>query len=183
MYLVHKLVVLSTASNFLSFFLSVIIIFKKDGEFHQLKLNILRFTSLLFWFYSLSILFFNQTHGLKISILYVIAQLILFVFFWINTKYVKDKFAIIHSKLQPQQLTKIGPYKLVRHPFYSTYMVCYVLTSLYTNTLIIWSICLLLLLQYISAAREEETIILLTDKKNDYLEYRKNTWMFIPYIF
>ena len=168
--------------NYLSFFLSVIIVFKKEGAFNQIKLNTLKITSLTFWSYSLYLLVTTQSINFKLLIPYIFIQFTIHFLFWTNTKYVKNKFSIIHSKEEPTVISTEGPYRKVRHPFYSLYMLTYVTTALVLNNVYIFIFCSVLIAQYVHAAINEEKVFI-EIKKNEYLRYKEKTWMFIPFIY
>lgn len=181
MYLNH-LAALAVSINYISFFLSVVIIFKKSGTFDRLKLNVLKTTSLIFWILSVLILLRSREVDQRLIILYILIQITIQYWFWASSKYVKNKFSVIFNKEKPIKLSIDGPYRRIRHPFYTIYMCTYISTALILHNPYIWVLCLLLVIQYFSAAKNEEESFL-KEMTEDYLNYRKKTWMFIPYIY
>jgi len=80
----------------------------------------------------------------------------------------------------PETLVTSGPYRLVRHPFYTSYLVFW--TGLAIGTWTIWAIPVLALiaLMYTIAARGEERKFANSPMAAEYEAYRKRAGMFWP---
>lgn len=80
----------------------------------------------------------------------------------------------------PVSLVTEGPYRLVRHPFYTSYILFWGGFAL--GTWSIWSLPVLAVMVtlYIVAARGEERKFLATDMAGEYASYRARTGMFVP---
>lgn len=80
----------------------------------------------------------------------------------------------------PVSLVTEGPYRLVRHPFYTSYILFW--GGLALGTWSVWSIPVLavMITLYIVAARGEERKFLATDMAGEYAAYRSRTGMFVP---
>ncbi|PCJ21854.1 MAG: hypothetical protein COA96_15135 [SAR86 cluster bacterium] len=78
-------------------------------------------------------------------------------------------------------LTK-GPFAVVRHPFYLSYIIIWSSSSLLFNSIILWFTLTFLVAFYICSAMNEEKVILASDNSKEYRKYRKNVGMFIPRI-
>jgi protein-S-isoprenylcysteine O-methyltransferase Ste14 len=80
----------------------------------------------------------------------------------------------------PVSLVTAGPYRYVRHPFYTSYLVFW--TGLAIGTWSLWSIPVLVLMAvlYTVAARDEETKFGRTGMSEEYAAYRARTGMFWP---
>lgn len=80
----------------------------------------------------------------------------------------------------PVSLVTAGPYRVVRHPFYTSYLIFW--TGLALGTWSPWAIPVLVLMAalYTVAARGEEAKFARTDMSADYAAYRERTGMFWP---
>ncbi|MBL8596500.1 MAG: isoprenylcysteine carboxylmethyltransferase family protein [Devosia sp.] len=80
----------------------------------------------------------------------------------------------------PVSLVTAGPYRHVRHPFYTSYLIFW--TGLAIGTWSPWAIPVLVLMTvlYTVAARGEEAKFARTGMSEDYAAYRARTGMFWP---
>jgi protein-S-isoprenylcysteine O-methyltransferase Ste14 len=80
----------------------------------------------------------------------------------------------------PVSLVTAGPYRYVRHPFYTSYLTFW--TGFALGTWSAWAIPVLLVIAalYTVAARGEEAKFAATDMAGDYAAYRARTGMFWP---
>jgi protein-S-isoprenylcysteine O-methyltransferase Ste14 len=80
----------------------------------------------------------------------------------------------------PVSLVTSGPYRYVRHPFYTSYLIFW--TGFALGTWSLWSVPLLALMVvlYTVAARGEEAKFANTEMAPDYAAYRERTGMFWP---
>ena len=75
-----------------------------------------------------------------------------------------------------------GPFRFVRHPFYSSYILVWVGSTLLFNSLILWITLGYLMAFYFLSARKEEKVILQSEQSTTYRNYIKNVGMFLPRI-
>jgi len=75
-----------------------------------------------------------------------------------------------------------GPFKIIRHPFYASYMLAWLTSTLLFNSLILWITLLYLVAFYFLSARKEEAVILKSVYSNEYKNYVENVGMFLPRI-
>ena len=73
-----------------------------------------------------------------------------------------------------------GPFKIVRHPFYTSYMVIWATNTIMFNSLLLWLSLLALIFFYYKSALKEENLILNSVHADEYNELRKNVGMFLP---
>jgi protein-S-isoprenylcysteine O-methyltransferase Ste14 len=80
----------------------------------------------------------------------------------------------------PVSLVTSGPYRYVRHPFYTSYLIFW--TGLALGTWSPWAapVLLLIFVMYTVAARSEEAKFSRTEMSADYAAYRGRTGMFWP---
>lgn len=75
-----------------------------------------------------------------------------------------------------------GPFRIVRHPFYVSYMLAWLSSALLFNSLILWITLVYLVAFYFLSAQKEEKVILASMYSNEYKKYMKNVGMFLPRI-
>ena len=80
----------------------------------------------------------------------------------------------------PVSLVTSGPYRYVRHPFYTSYLIFW--TGLAIGTWSLWAVPVLVLMAvlYTVAARGEEAKFARTQMSDEYATYRARTGMFWP---
>ena len=83
----------------------------------------------------------------------------------------------------PHGLLKTGPYSVVRHPFYTSYLIQWIGWAIASWTL--WSIIPVALMTtiYTLAAIDEEGKFARTEMADEYAEYVKSTGRFFPKLF
>ncbi len=80
------------------------------------------------------------------------------------------------------KLLTSGPYAIVRHPFYTSYILIWASTTILFNSVFLWITLFYLLTFYLMSARDEEKVILSSEHSKEYFEYRQRVGMFIPRI-
>ena len=75
-----------------------------------------------------------------------------------------------------------GPYAVVRHPFYASYILLWTSTTILFNSVFLWFTLLYLITFYFMSARDEEKVILSSEHSKEYFEYRQRVGMFLPRI-
>lgn len=73
-----------------------------------------------------------------------------------------------------------GPFRLVRHPFYVSYILAWLSSTFLFNSLILWITLLYLMAFYFLSARKEERVILKSVYSDEYRKYIQNVGMFLP---
>ncbi len=73
-----------------------------------------------------------------------------------------------------------GPYRIVRHPFYVSYILAWFSNTLLFNSLILWITLLYLIAFYVLSAKKEEGVILKSVYSDEYRKYIQNVGMFLP---
>jgi protein-S-isoprenylcysteine O-methyltransferase Ste14 len=102
------------------------------------------------------------------------------VFNWARTTTLGNRFTAAFDTDEPAFLVKTGPYRFVRHPFYISYIVFWVGSSLGGNSLILWFVCLVLIGSYVVAALSEEQKFKNSPLAADYSHYSKRTGFLFP---
>ncbi|MEZ5491306.1 MAG: isoprenylcysteine carboxylmethyltransferase family protein [Gammaproteobacteria bacterium] len=103
--------------------------------------------------------------------------LALFIFFWAIETAKELEFAFSDNV---GRLITNGPFKLVRHPFYTSYIAVWVTSTLLFSSSIQWITLIGLILFYATSARKEEKLILNSRHANQYSRMKKEIGMFFP---
>lgn len=93
-----------------------------------------------------------------------------------------QKLTPIYSTNPPDFLLNKGPYKYIRHPFYSAYLLNYLGIALGSNNLLSFFIFLGIYFLYLRAAKQEEGKFLSSALCGEYLKYQAATGRFSPKI-
>jgi protein-S-isoprenylcysteine O-methyltransferase Ste14 len=88
--------------------------------------------------------------------------------------------AIAFSGASPRRLITAGPYRWIRHPFYTSYLLCWIASCLFTTSAAAWLVPLIMFAFYWHAASGEERVIAAGPLAAEYAAYRRRTGMFLP---
>ncbi|MEX0618683.1 MAG: isoprenylcysteine carboxylmethyltransferase family protein [Pseudohongiellaceae bacterium] len=75
-----------------------------------------------------------------------------------------------------------GPFALIRHPFYGSYSLVWLSSTLLFNSWVLWITLVYLVAFYFTSAKDEEKVILESSLAKEYRTYSENTGMFLPRI-
>jgi len=89
-------------------------------------------------------------------------------------------FALAFAGAQPSRLLATGPFRYLRHPFYTSYLTFWLATCVATTSSISIGGSAILLVCYLTAARDEEKVILRSRLSAEYATYASGTGMFLP---
>lgn len=88
--------------------------------------------------------------------------------------------AIAFTPTQPSVFYSTGPYRFVRHPFYVSYVLCWIGTSLVTPGLPGWAVPVLFAAIYFRLAVREELTFMHSEFATTYKDYQRRVGMFFP---
>lgn len=88
--------------------------------------------------------------------------------------------AIAFTPTQPSTFYSRGPYRFVRHPFYLSYVLFWVGTSLVTPGLLSWVVPVLFAAIYFRLAVREEVTFMHSEFATAYRDYQRSVGMFFP---
>ncbi len=161
--------------------LSVFIVFKKVDSTNNKRYRFFQVQFLAVWgcfFYTL------YSSPPQMQLLSLIASLLIVgalgLFFYCSSLIQKNKLSIVFSEDSPEFHISNGPYSLVRHPFYSSYIYTYVGIALGTQSLLLAGLGLSMMITYYLAARFEERKFLSSNLQSSYQKYIATTGMFFP---
>ena len=78
------------------------------------------------------------------------------------------------------KLITSGPFQIVRHPFYFSYIVTWATSTFLFPSIPLWITLMMLTYFYVLAAVKEENAILSSDLKSEYKKYIGEVGMFLP---
>lgn len=111
-------------------------------------------------------------------------SLISLLVYWLSVKSLNGyKLAVIHGNIDNNKIFSEGVYKYIRHPFYTSYLICYVGVGLCLPSPLIILLSVLLLVVYGYAAYSEEKGFLEGELRHKYIKYKESTGMFLPKFF
>ena len=80
----------------------------------------------------------------------------------------------------PSWLVRQGPYRWVRHPFYTAYAMAFVAGAVFAQSRWLWVVPAWMVTMYVLAARQEERLIMSSPLAPAYSAYRKEVGAFCP---
>ncbi len=169
--------------SFFSFGTSVLHTFRKHSESLQSGYNLLKLSNILAWVTGVFVIVNSKSLiSFEAYLLGSIFQIFSLVFFYWLKFLVKKRFSIAFSLDTPQFLFREGPYKRIRHPFYTCYLLNYLSIAVVMGSLLNLMAFLFNVFVYVWAAKLEERKFLQSDLKHDYLGYIQEAGMFLPRI-
>lgn len=120
-------------------------------------------------------------HNLVLGLLLSLCSIALF--FYTARSVQKGQLSPICSSDKPRLIIFQGPYQLVRHPFYTSYLLGFLAASLHTNSLHAIPAVVITYVVYLRASVEEEFKFFQSELKDDYLSYMRRAGRFFPRFF
>jgi protein-S-isoprenylcysteine O-methyltransferase Ste14 len=93
-----------------------------------------------------------------------------------------NRLGLAYAAIQPKSVVRNGPYRWVRHPFYSAYILFWLGGAVASANSLLMIVPSIMVLCYYFAARGEEEQLLNSNLKHEYSEYMRRTGMFLPSI-
>jgi len=116
--------------------------------------------------------------NLTFSLLMYLSALVVFLWTWRSNHSLP--FDFVFSSREPQRISKTGPYRWVRHPFYSSYCTSWVASILGTMSPVVATLGLALIGAYVFAAIREERQFARSPLAAEYAAYKSQTGMLFP---
>ncbi len=128
-------------------------------------------------YYMVTVTEFTKMHVIFGALAYGLALML----FWWAIRTARGLDFAFSSKVG--EIVTSGPFGLVRHPFYSSYILVWLTNSVMFRSPILWITLGYLIAFYYLSARREERIILESDQAIHYRPYQNKVGMFLPRIF
>ena len=127
-----------------------------------------------------ALLFAEPPNTVALATGFVVEALSLTLFYWAMQASRAARLLLAFDEKLPHTLLKGGPYRFVRHPFYTSYILFWTGWSLAVWSVWALPIWLLMLAVYVGAALGEEAKFARTHLSEDYAAYRARAGMFWP---
>lgn len=182
MLLLRKLELFLCVVCFASFVWAVFFFFQTKGSSGRLGKKIISFCgsiAIVASIYTAIIFPTPNFNWLTASITLFIVAILLF---WWSAWTVRNrKLDFAFSSSHPTFVIRSGPFRIVRHPFYLSYVCAWIGACCATELQSLTVVPILMSILYFLAARSEEQAFHFGEKSTEYQEYRKKTPMFIPF--
>lgn len=119
----------------------------------------------------------NPLQAMAAACFYVFATS---TFWWAYVSARSTHLDFLGSDRQPTELLRDGPYRYVRHPFYTSYMAGWLAALIAVPSLLTVLIFAVLTIIYVRAARREEACFAESPLATEYATYRRETGRFLP---
>lgn len=180
----HWLVATILVTNYFSYLTSATLVFRKYDDRNNVAFWFLIFGSASTWAISIH----EMVNAAPMSTVPLVTLLIIevtcgLIYWWAAPIARKASLTLAFSHDQPKELIKSGPYRLVRHPFYFSYLLNYFSIAILVRGPWTLLMAVFMTVIYGSAARHEERKFLSGPLGEAYREYQKTTGMFFPKLF
>jgi protein-S-isoprenylcysteine O-methyltransferase Ste14 len=174
------LLVLSAASCFASFLWSIRYFFKSSKQLSGGMKGVALFGA-IFMAWQMGLLLLSPAKESGWGLLALALYLFSLVLFWWSIRVnLNQPLTYAYDLDQPRHLVQEGPYRLLRHPFYTAYSLTWMAGVLATEEPWLLSSVLVMGLFYWKAALQEEQKFMASSLGADYQKYRAQTGMFLP---
>lgn len=119
----------------------------------------------------------TPSRGYAAALLYAAA---LALFWWTIASNRRAPLSAVFSPDLPAHLNQHGPYRIVRHPFYCSYLITWIAGVVATRQWWLASTVVVMLAIYVRAARAEERKFSSSSLAGSYDSYRAKTGLFLP---
>lgn len=110
----------------------------------------------------------------------IMAALSSALFVWAVRSSRSARLLFVYDEGQPHQILRQGPYRYLRHPFYTSYVLLWTGWGLATFSPLVIPSILVLTALYVYAARGEEAKFARSEMAEEYSRYRQQTGFFWP---
>lgn len=169
-----------TVMNLSAFYWGVLKFFKDRGSVDKRELRILQASTILTWICCVFGLVQFPVDGARLYFATLVELLAGLLFFFSVRAAMKIQLSLVFSKDAPTKLLNFGPYRWIRHPFYTSYLLCYFGASLGSDFLATHACTILMIIVYVRAARFEEKKFEESTLADEYRKYRSQAGAFFP---
>lgn len=102
------------------------------------------------------------------------------LFWWALATHGRDRPSFAFIPVAPGSFTNAGPYRLMRHPIYTAYLLAWLAGAVACGQPWLLAMVVGMGAFYYRAARQEERQFLTSPLRQEYRRYRRRTGMFLP---
>lgn len=173
------LYLIAMVSCYIAFWLGSLKVFN-----HQKKVQIFHryfFKVLVTFTWNYSVFIFYRSEAIQFPLLATAMAIMSLGLFLKTVSVVRaQSFSVIFDQEKPTGLFTEGPYKWIRHPFYTSYILVYLSFLLTSRDTLLWCLGLFIIGYYYFASRMEENSFLQSALADSYRTYQKTTGRFFP---
>lgn len=107
----------------------------------------------------------------------------LVLFWWAKKANEQRPLTLAYHSDEPVHVNRQGPYRYIRHPFYSSYLACFVAVTLYTLSPFSLAGSIVMYLVYDHAAKFEEEKFMKSSLREQYELFMQEAGRFFPRLF
>ena len=119
----------------------------------------------------------TRVQGVCGVVLYLAA---LALFWWAINTSLRQPLSAVFSPDLPTHLVANGPYRMIRHPLYCSYLMCWLAGWVATGRMWLAPTVVVMLVIYVFAAAEEEKKFMRSSLAEAYQQYRARTGLIFP---
>lgn len=176
-----EFILIISVINWLSFAWAGIFYFRIEKSSEMLMINFVKALSVFTWMYGGFLILQTENYRFLNSSLAILIQLSSLALFWYSYRSVRtSKFSFAFTKDNPELLVTHGPYKYIRHPFYSAYILSYLSLFFLVPDVVVGALVLAFTFLYIRAAKLEEAKFAGSRLAEPYANYKKTTGLLMP---
>jgi protein-S-isoprenylcysteine O-methyltransferase Ste14 len=165
-------------ANYGAFLWSVFGVFRHVPEQSRIDYRLLQIFNVAMW--TVSLWQFQEKDHAPFAALLVSEVLFGALFWWTVATIRRRPFSLAFSHDIPEFHVTGGPYRWIRHPFYTSYLGCYLSVAVVIQSPPTWLCALLVVAIYWRAARMEEAKFSRSSFAESYDSYRRRSGMFFP---
>lgn len=172
----------AAVAAYTAFALSVVFVFRKHHASDPLGLRILKVCAIAAAIAEVWAIAAAPGFTLGAGIAGMLTYVLALSLFAVCVRVTRHKpLSLAYSSDTPEHLVATGPYRVVRHPFYSAYLLSYVAGWLATSNHYLLLVVGIMSIVYVLAARREESKFMQSPLREAFMSYRARTGMFLPH--
>ncbi len=158
-------------------------VFIPSSSSQKMGYRLLKLGNVFTWLSSIVIWYYSSNPNSEKWIFGSIMLILDLVLFMCAKRVATKKLTLAFSNDSPKFILQEGPYRYIRHPFYTSYLFCYLIVAAVLNHWVLWINFSCMLAIYLWAALREEQKFKNSPLKGEYLLYRKKAGLFYPKIY
>ena len=130
-----------------------------------------------------TVLTWLNTQPVAVQLLGLVLQGLALLLFWVTIRETRNASLLaVFTDKNPGSLVTSGPYRYIRHPFYSSYLLFWLGWAIATANLLSLVLFAIMFLIYWRAAAQEEEKFAHTPMADEYASFKSGRTRFIPFV-
>jgi protein-S-isoprenylcysteine O-methyltransferase Ste14 len=165
---------------YVSFIAGVWLVFRKIQP-DPIMLKILKVAALIAAVTYVIVIVMSTINVYQFAVGFSLYSISLLLFLWASTHTKHNRLFLAFSEEKPKHLLSDGPWKYVRHPFYTAYLLSYIAGTVSSGALWTIGIFVCMAIIYFLAAQYEERNFAVSNHSKEWLSWKAKTGMFFPW--